>query len=155
MAGKQELLTELLEPVIESMGFELWGLEFHSNGKNQVLRIYIDSDNGNGIGIDDCSGVSRQCAAILDVEDPIQTEYQLEVSSPGMDRPLYKLDQFARYVGQKVKLQLRFPYEGQRKYTGTLTSVENEDLVLAVDDHEYLFPVDGIEKASLIWQDNI
>lgn len=153
MAGKQELLTELLEPVIESMGFELWGLEFHSNGKNQMLRIYIDSENG--IGIDDCSGVSRQCAAILDVEDPIQTEYQLEVSSPGMDRPLYKLDQFARYVGHKIKLQLRFPYEGQRRYTGTLTGVENEDLVLAVDDHEYLFPVDGIEKSSLIWQDNI
>jgi ribosome maturation factor RimP len=153
VAGKQELLIELLEPVIESMGFDLWGLEFHSNGKNQMLRIYIDSENG--IGIDDCSGVSRQCAAILDVEDPIQSEYQLEVSSPGIDRPLYKLDQFARYIGHKVKLQLRFPYEGQRKYTGTLTGVENEDLVLAVADHEYLFPVDGIEKASLIWQDNI
>ncbi len=151
MAGKQDLLTELLEPVVTSMGFELWGLEFHSSGRNQVLRIFIDSDKG--VGIDDCAGISRQCAAILDVEDPIQSEYQLEVSSPGMDRPLYKLDQYARYIGHKVKLQLRFPYEGQRKYTGTLTGIEDEDLVVAVDDHEYLFPVNGVEKANLIWQD--
>ncbi len=151
MASKQDLLTQLLEPVIVNMGYELWGLEFHSSGKHQVLRIYIDADSG--IGIEDCAKVSRQCAALLDVEDPISSEYQLEVSSPGMDRPLYKLEQFARYVGHTVKLQLRFPYEGQRKYTGTLTGIEEEDLVLAVDDHEYLFPVNGIDKANLIWQE--
>jgi ribosome maturation factor RimP len=147
MAGKDTLLTGLVQPVAEALGYELWGVEYVSHGKQTLIRIYIDSENG--IGVDDCAKVSRQVGSIFDVEEPIAGEYNLEVSSPGMDRPLFKLSQYSRYIGEQVKVRLRSPFEGRRKFSGLLTGVEGEDVVVAVDDHEYLLPFDMIDKANI------
>lgn len=113
-----------------------------------MLRVYIDRPEG--ILIDDCEAVSRQVSGILDVEDPISGEYTLEVSSPGMDRPLFTLEQFAKHAGEQVKIRLRSPHEGRRNYQGILRGVEEQDVVVLVDDHEYLLPIDSIDKANII-----
>lgn len=147
MAGIDTRLTELVQPVAQELGFDLWGIEYLSHSKQKLVRIYIDSDQG--IGVDDCASVSRQVGSVFDVEEPIAGEYSLEVSSPGMDRPLFKLEQYARYVGEHITVRLRTPYEGRRKFAGQLNSVEGEDVVVAVDDHEYLLPFDMIDKANI------
>ena len=142
-------LKQLLGPVVEALGCELWGLELQTGGKTKLLRIYIDRAE-DGIGVDDCERVSRQASAVLDVEEAINGEYILEVSSPGMDRPLYELNQYEQYIGEDISLRLRFPYEGRRNFKGRLTGIDNDEIVLVVTDHEFLFPVEGIEKANVI-----
>jgi len=148
MTGKERELTAMLEPTVEAMGFELWGLEYLSQGRHSVLRIYIDAEQG--VGVDDCAAVSEQVSSLLDVEDPITGEYVLEVSSPGLDRLLFRLDQFPAYVGETVELRLRRPYEGRRRFKGILAGLEGEDVVVRVDDHEYLLPHGEIEKAQIV-----
>ncbi|HEJ1262394.1 TPA: ribosome maturation factor RimP [Pseudomonas aeruginosa] len=148
MSSKLEQLQALLAPVVEALGYECWGVEFISQGRHSVLRVYIDRPEG--ILIDDCEAVSRQVSGILDVEDPISGEYTLEVSSPGMDRPLFTLEQFAKHAGEQVKIRLRSPYEGRRNYQGILRGVEEQDVVVLVDDHEYLLPINSIDKANII-----
>lgn len=148
MSSKLEQLQALLAPVVEALGYECWGVEFISQGRHSVLRVYIDRPEG--ILIDDCEAVSRQVSGILDVEDPISGEYTLEVSSPGMDRPLFTLEQFAKHAGEQVKIRLRSPYEGRRNYQGILRGVEEQDVVVLVDDHDYLLPIDSIDKANII-----
>jgi ribosome maturation factor RimP len=147
MAKDQQLHT-MLAPTIVALGYEFWGLEYFTHGSQAVLRVFID--NPNGIGVDDCALVSRQVSAVLDVEDPIAGEYTLEVSSPGMDRPLFTLEQFRLYIGEQVKIRLRMPFEGRRNFSGRLVSVEDDDVVVAVDEHEYLLPHETIDKAHLI-----
>lgn len=148
MSSKLEQLQALLAPVVEALGYECWGVEFISQGKHSLLRVYID--HANGILVDDCEKVSRQLSGVLDVEDPISVEYTLEVSSPGMDRPLFTLEHFARYVGEQVKIKLRSPFEGRRNFQGVLRGVEEQDVVVLVDDHEYLLPIDAVDKANII-----
>jgi len=148
VSSKLEQLQALLAPVVEALGYECWGLEFLSQGRHSLLRVYIDK--AEGILIEDCETVSRQVSGVLDVEDPISGEYTLEVSSPGMDRPLFTLEQFARYVGEQVKIKLRVPFERRRNFQGILRGVEEQDVVVLVDDHEYLLPVDSIDKANII-----
>ena len=104
------------------------------------------------VGIDDCERVSRQASSILDVEEAINGEYVLEVSSPGMDRPLYGLGQYEKYIGEDISLKLRFPYQGQRNFKGRLAGIDGDEIILVVADHEYLFPVEGIERANVIPQ---
>ena len=153
MASKEQQLIDLLKPVVEALGFEFWGLEYIAQGKNSVLRVFIDSPNG--IHVDDCAQVSRQISGVMDVEDPITSEYNLEVSSPGVDRPLFTLEHFSRYVGEFVDVKLRYAFEGRRKFKGKLVGIEDdEDIVVHVDDHEYLLPIDAIDKANLIFQDH-
>ena len=152
MSSGDQVLKQLLQPVVEAMDCELWGLELQMGGKAKLLRIFIDRDEEVGVGIDDCERVSRQASAILDVEDVIPGEYILEVSSPGMDRPLYELDHYARYLGEEISLRLRFPYEGRRNYKGRLKAIEGDEIVVVVTDNEFLFPVEGIEKANLVPQ---
>jgi ribosome maturation factor RimP len=113
-----------------------------------VLRVYID--NENGIFIDDCADVSRQISAVLDVEDPISTEYTLEVSSPGVDRPLFTAEQYARYLGETVKVQLTMPVAGSRNLKGTVAGVEGQMLTLTVDGNELIIALDNIRKGNLI-----
>ena len=126
----------LLEPTISGLGYELLGLEYLGQGKHSRLRLYIDGPNG--IGVSDCEAVSHQVSGILDVEDPIKGQYSLEVSSPGLDRPLFKSAHFARYIGQKVKLRTRIPIAGQRNFQGEISSVENEDIYISTDSGEQL-----------------
>ncbi|NWO05599.1 MAG: ribosome maturation factor RimP [Alteromonadaceae bacterium] len=149
MSAKLKQLEEILRPVVEGLGYELWGIEFRSRGHESMLRIFID-DAENGISIEDCEKVSRQISGVMDVEDPIQSEYTLEVSSPGMDRPLFRLEQYRDFIGHKAKIRLRMAFEGRRKFQGLIKGVEGDDVVIVVDDHEYLLPFDSIEKASII-----
>jgi len=148
VSSKLEQLQAMLAPVVEALGYECWGIEFISQGRHSLLRVYID--HANGIQVDDCEKVSRQVSGVLDVEDPISSEYTLEVSSPGMDRPLFTLEQFAKHAGEQVKIKLRSPFEGRRNFQGLLKGVEEQDVIVQADEHEYLLPVDSIEKANII-----
>ena len=150
MATKEQQVHDLIAPAVTALGYEMWGLEYLTHGGQTVLRVFIDSENG--INVDDCAAVSRQVSAVLDVEDPISGEYSLEVSSPGMDRPLFTLDQFQRYSGEQVKIRLRAPFEGRRNFSGRLVGVEVDEVVVAVDEHEYLLPIELIDKANVVPQ---
>ena len=144
-----EQIEEMIEPVVNGLGCQLWGIEKLSQGKYSVLKIYIEAEKG--IDVDDCARVSRQVSALLDVEDPFKGNYTLEVSSPGLDRRLFKLNQFDSYKGAQVKLSLRRPYEGRRRFTGILCGIEEEDVVLRSDSNEeILFPFEQIERANII-----
>ena len=149
MSAKLKQLEDILRPGVEGLGHEFWGIEFRSHGHHSKLRVFID-DAENGIAIDDCEKVSRQVSGVMDVEDPIQTEYTLEVSSPGMDRPLFRLEQYEAFIGHKVQIKLRMAFEGRRKFLGLIKGVEGDDVVVVVDDHEYLLPFDSIEKANIV-----
>jgi ribosome maturation factor RimP len=148
MAFKDTALQALIEPVVLAMGFELWGIDHLSQGRHSRLVIYID--HPDGVNVDDCADISRQIGAVLDVEDPIRGEYRLEVSSPGMDRPLFTLDQFGRYQGHRAHLKLRVPFEGRRKFEGVLAGIEGDEVLLHIDGEEYCFPVDSIDQARVV-----
>jgi ribosome maturation factor RimP len=147
VATKDRQIEEMLVATVEALGFALWGVEYISQGRHSALRVYIERDSG--ITVDDCAAVSSQISAILDVEDPISGEYTLEVSSPGMDRRLFTLEQYSAYVGEVVDLHLRSPFDGRRKFKGVLTGIEGEDVVIKIDDHEFLLPHDAIDKARV------
>lgn len=149
MVGTEITLRQLLKPAVEALGCELWGIEYVTGGRRKLLRVYIERVDG-GIGVDDCEKVSRQVSSVLDVEDPIPGEYVLEVSSPGMDRPLYELQHYQRFVGEDVAIKLRFPYEGRRNYKGQLRGVDGDEIVILAGDVEYLFPLENIEKANVV-----
>ncbi|MFL1405704.1 ribosome maturation factor RimP [Marinobacter sp. M1N3S26] len=149
MSAKLNKLDEILRPVVEGLGYELWGIEFRSQGRHSLLRLFID-DPQDGISVEDCEKVSRQVSGVLDVEDPIANEYTLEVSSPGMDRPLFYLDQFNDWAGHQVNIRLRMAFEGRRRFQGVLKGTEGGDVVVVVDDHEYLLPFESIDKANIV-----
>ena len=148
MATLEQLLTELLDAPVVALGFELWGIEFIRAGKHSTLRVYID--HANGISVDDCAEVSHQVSALLDVEDPITTEYYLEVSSPGMDRPLLKPAHFARYIGDVAAVTLRMAVNNRRKYKGIIKQVEGEMITLTVDGRDEILAFANIQQANLI-----
>ncbi|MBI2785691.1 MAG: ribosome maturation factor RimP [Legionella longbeachae] len=143
----QDELEHLLAPAINDMGYELWGCEYLSQGRHSLLRIYIDK--ADGIGIDDCQLVSHQVSSILDVEDPIPGNYSLEVSSPGIPRPLFKSWQYQHYIEHEIQVKTYKPVGGKRKLIGTIVSVSDTSLVLRInnEDHELLFS--NIVKANL------
>ena len=138
-------LPDLLDPVVTGMGYELVGLEFA--GHQRVLRVYID--HPEGIRVEDCSKVSYQLSGVLDVEDPIPGRYQLEVSSPGMDRPLFTLDHFERFKGEVARVQLSRPLEGRRRFKALIEGIDGHDLILVEDGQTFRVPFDMIEKARL------
>ncbi|WP_331346239.1 ribosome maturation factor RimP [Cellvibrio sp. UBA7661] len=147
MASKQELLENLIAPVVSSLGCELWGLEYLTQGRYTTVRIFIDG--ANGVSLDDCERVSRQISSVFDVEDPIDGEYTLEVSSPGLDRPLYTEAHYARYVGETISVRLRIARDGRRRFKGVITKVENGDVFLQVDNQEVQVSIDVIDKANV------
>jgi ribosome maturation factor RimP len=143
-------LFDLLEPVAAGLGYELIEIEFGSAGRNSVVRVYIDRTDGAGIGLDDCERVSRAIGAVLEAEDPIGHEYQLEVSSPGFDRPLRTAAHFARYAGSEARIELAAPIEGRRRFRGKLGAVEDGKVTIEVDRREWKLPLAGISKARLV-----
>ncbi len=147
MAVRERQLEDMLKPTVEGLGFDLWGIEYISQGRHSVLCIYIESDGG--INVDDCAQVSHQVGSLLDVEDAITGEYTLEVSSPGMDRLLFRLDQYPAYIGEEIEVRLRTAFEGRRKFRGELKGLEGKDIVVQVDNHEYLLPYDAVDKARI------
>jgi ribosome maturation factor RimP len=126
-AGKSQVLQALLEKTVDALGYELWGAVVVARPQGGLVRIYIDSPKG--ITVDDCQTVSRQVSAILDVEDPIRGSYSLEVSSPGLDRPFLKREQYQRYIGQQVRVRLSAKKNDRHTYTGLLCSVDKESIV--------------------------
>jgi ribosome maturation factor RimP len=148
MTGRAEEIRDMLAPTVEALGFELLGVEYAPSAGHSLLRLYIDAEKG--IGIEDCEAVSREVSALLDVEDPIPGEYNLEVSSPGIDRPLFGAAQFARYLGEQAKLSLRIPQDGRRRLQGRIARVEGGTVVIAEDKAEYAVAEANIEKARLV-----
>ncbi len=141
-------LAKLLEPTVVRLGYELADLEVRLGGKGGVVRVFIDKPDG--IGLDDCEKVSRAVSAILDVEDPVPGNYDLEVSSPGLDRKLTKVEHFQRFMGETVKVSLRFPKEGRRRFRGTLVSADDENIVVEVDGESHSLALSMIDTARLV-----
>ncbi|MBT3964974.1 MAG: ribosome maturation factor RimP [Candidatus Thioglobus sp.] len=150
MAKIADKIEELINPVIADMGYELVGIDYIASGKHSTVRVYIDSDKG--IGLDDCEVVSRQISAIFDVEDPVSSQYNLEVSSPGIERPLFHIGHYQRFLGHDVKLRLLRPMNGQRKFNGAIGSVSevNNSVELVTELGPVTLDIDMIEKANLI-----
>jgi ribosome maturation factor RimP len=141
-------LNELLQPLVEDLGYEFVGLEYNSNPKHSVLRIYID--NEDGVGISDCETVSRETAALLDVKDPIKSHYNLEVSSPGLDRPLFTLAHYIEFKGREVKINLFAPLEGRRKFQGLILDASDTGVNVDQDGTDVALEFSNIAKARLV-----
>ena len=148
-AVSQIELEALITPVIESVGLELWGLEYTPFGGSALVRIFVDGPNG--VTLDDCARISDQLSALFDVEDPIPVAYRLEVSSPGLDRVLFKPEQYQRYLGETLKLRLRWPVDGRRNMTGVLQACEGESVRIEVDGESALVPLDAVQRARLVY----
>ncbi len=148
MATIEQRLTEMLSEPVEALGYELWGLQYVRSGRHSILRLFIDHENG--IGVDDCAEVSRQASAVLDVEDPISTEYTLEVSSPGMDRPLFTPAHYEKYIGSEVIVVLNMPMEGKRKWRGEVAAVDGDVVTLRCEGQEQMVMLSNVQKANLV-----
>jgi ribosome maturation factor RimP len=141
-------LNKLLEPTIERLGFELTDLEVRIGGKGGLVRITIDKPEG--IELTDCETVSNAVSALLDVEDPLQSEYNLEISSPGLDRKLTKVEHFQRFEGEILKVTMRFPIAGRRRFRGKLLSSNDENIVVEVDGESHSLPLATLDTARLV-----
>ncbi|MEI6898101.1 MAG: ribosome maturation factor RimP [Psychromonas sp.] len=148
MASLEQRLTEMFAPSVEDLGYELVGIEYIRAGSHSTLRVYIDQDAG--ILVDDCAAVSRQISALMDVEDPITNEYTLEVSSPGLERPLFNATHYAAFSGETVKIQLRMPIQNRRKWKGIIDRVEGEIICVNVDGTLERFALSNIQKANIV-----
>ena len=143
----REVLIKMLEPSIEAMSFELVDIEFAQAGRGGILRLYIDAEKG--ITVDDCARVSHAVSEMLEVEDPIQGHYTLEVSSPGFDRVLRKKQHFERFLGERVFVELKLPLNGRRRFAGRLSALKDDSIVVEVDGQDFTLPMDRIQKAKL------
>ncbi|ESQ14046.1 MAG TPA: ribosome maturation factor RimP [Chromatiaceae bacterium] len=149
MRTADHAVTNLVESVLAAMGYEPVGIEYVQGAAGSaVLRVYIDHERG--ISLQDCEAVSRQLSGVLDVEDPISGHYDLEVSSPGLDRPLFKLEQFERFTGRRAQLRLAVKQNGRRRFEGKLAGIDGSSILLEIDGKQLELPFDLIEKARLI-----
>ncbi|PCH62796.1 MAG: ribosome maturation factor RimP [Gammaproteobacteria bacterium] len=143
-------VSECIEPAVTGLGYEFVGAEYLSESGQRVLRVYIDAEKG--IDVDDCAKVSHQISGVLDVEDPIREVYTLEVSSPGIDRPLFTPVQFERFVGKKVRLKLALAVLGRKNFTGELVETNETGVVVDVDGEAYDIDWTVINEARLVPQ---
>ncbi|CDL82863.1 Ribosome maturation factor rimP [Xenorhabdus szentirmaii DSM 16338] len=143
----EQKLTEMISAPVEALGFELVGLEF-IRARVSTLRVYIDSEEG--ITVDNCADVSHQVSAVLDVEDPISVLYNLEISSPGLDRPMFKAEHYQRFMGETVSLVLRMAMQNRRKWQGIIKAVDGEMITVTVDGKDEVFALSNIQKANLV-----
>ena len=149
MKSAEPKLTQLVRSVVEPMGYECVGVEHDvGGGGGAVLRIYID--HADGIGLDDCEAVSHQLSGALDVEDPIAGQYDLEVSSPGLDRPLFELAHFSRFEGARARIRLLDKLDGRRRFDGRLAGTDGDMVLIDVDGARIALPFDRIESARLV-----
>ena len=144
----EQRLTEMLSAPVEALGFEMLGVEFVRAGKHSTLRVFID--HPDGITVDHCADVSHQVSAVLDVEDPISTEYNLEVSSPGMDRPLFKEAHYEACLGEVVSVRLRVPMDNRRNFKGQLLACEAGNIKVNIDGQDFVLAIANIEKGNLV-----
>ncbi len=161
MTNKERELEALLAPTVRALGCEVWGIEYRPRGASSTLKLYIDS--ATGVTIDDCERVSGQVSAVLDVEDPIIESYRLEVSSPGVDRALFRREQYEASIGERVDVQLAFPFEGRRRIAGRLAGLEGDEVVVRTSEdgadasengseeiEEYLLPLGQIQRTRIV-----
>ena len=148
MTKKERELETLLSPTVTALGLRVWGIEYLGQGKHSVLRIYIDRNEG--VTIEDCEAVSKQVSEVLDVEGTLTSSYTLEVSSPGMDRLLFKPEQYAESIGETVDVRLNYPFEGRRRVVGALTGLENDEVVVQAEDSEYQIPLSNVQRARIV-----
>ena len=148
MTKKEQQLELLLTPTVAAMGLRIWGIEYLGQGKRSVLRLYIDRDEG--ITIEDCERVSKQVSELLDVDGVLTSSYTLEVSSPGMDRLLFKPEQYAESIGETIDVRLNYPFEGRRRVVGTLTSLTNDEVVVQMEEVEYPIPLSNVQRARIV-----
>ena len=148
--GRQapEKLRRPIEAAVQGLGYELVGIEYHPQGRRSLLRVYIDTPAG--VNVDDCERASRQISSALDVDDPIPGQYMLEVSSPGLDRPLFTAEHFQRFSGNRVKLRVSPPLDGRRNFSGVLVGMRDDAVVVVQDDEEVEVPLQHIEQARLV-----
>jgi len=144
----QTALDKLINNTVEGLGYQLWGYEYRPHSESALLRIFIEKEEG--ISIDDCASVSRQVGAVLDVENIIPVAYILEVSSPGMDRVLFKPDQYQDYLGETLKVRTRTPIDERRNFKGTLLNTNDTIVTLKVDNQEFEIPFESIDRARLV-----
>lgn len=145
----EQRVADWVTPTIEMLGFTLWGVEYIPAGKQSTLRIYIDQPE-TGVTVDDCGEVSHHVSALLDVEDPIQNAYLLEISSPGMDRMLFTPEQFAQYEGHTVQVRTAGEVLGRKRFKGPMIEVNDQTIVLSIDNEVYEIPFSMIERARLV-----
>ena len=148
MNESERKVKELIGPAVQALGYELLGVEHHLAPKRSLLRVYIDSESG--IGVNDCERVSYQVSGILDVEDPIAGAYDLEVSSPGADRPLFEPAHFARHRGARVKIRLNLPIDGRRNFRGVLEGCRDGNVFITVDGTDHVLPLSRVGAARLV-----
>ncbi len=150
MYRQNQHLLDLFETEVAALGYELLGIELNQSTHGSILRVYIDKDGG--IMVEDCVLVSRQLTGLLDVEDPIKGNYDLEVSSPGLDRPLFTIEQFNKVIGETIKLRLYEKYNNRKRFSGILKAVDDEEVVINCDNEEYIVPFKLVERARLVPQ---
>ena len=148
MGAGSARLNALIGPAVEGLGYEFVGLQFMRQRRQSLLRVYIDSNAGVTLG--DCARVSDQLSGLLDVEDPINGAYSLEVSSPGLDRPLFSEQHFERYRGARVRVKMSVPIGGQRNFSGTLDGCRDGAVILLRDGREHALPIEDVSIARLI-----
>jgi ribosome maturation factor RimP len=149
LAVIKDQIKDVIQPTIEGMGYILWGIEFKHVGRKSFLTVYIDKDGG--VSIEDCSDVSRQISSVLDVEDLISYAYDLEVSSPGLDRLFFNIEQFKQYINEKIDIELNMPMDNHRKFKGLLVAVADNIVTVKLDDDtslDIMYP--NIKKARLV-----
>jgi len=145
---REQDIEALITPGIEALGCELWGVEFMSQGRHSKLRIYIE--RAEGVAVEDCERVSREVSDLLDVEEVVPQAYTLEVSSPGMDRILFRPDHYMRNIGETVDVRLHFPFEGSKRVVGVLAGVEVDQVLVQMGEDEYVLPLENIQRARLV-----
>ena len=148
MYRQNQALVALLRAPVEALGYELWGLELLPDGADSLLRLYIEHEHG--ITIEDCERVSHQVVGVLDVEDPIAGSYRLEVSSPGLDRPLFSLEQFARFKGERASVQLREKLNERRRVKGRIDTVSSDTVTICDDNEEWVIAEGLIDRANIL-----
>lgn len=148
MYRQNQTLVTLLQPVISAMGYEMWGVEQLPDGRGTLLRVYIDHESG--IRLEDCERVSKQVVGVLDVEDPVSGSYRLEISSPGLDRPLFTLDQFSQFTGANAHIRLRQKFQDRKQIKGEINRIADDAVTIISDGDEFTIEAGLIEKANLL-----
>ena len=154
MSSLSEQVEALITPTIEGMGFEVVQVKYSAGKRSGMLQVMAERPDGS-MTLDDCEAISKQLSALLDVEDIIPEAYRLEVGSPGIDRPLRKEAEFARYAGHLVKVETILPVSGRKRFTGTIKAATGGELVLSVDNTDIQIPVSEIQGAKLVLTDEL
>jgi len=149
-----QVIERIITPTVEGMGYELVRLTV-SGGQRKTLQVMAEPKDGRNMSLDDCSHLSRAISAVLDVEDPIEGAYSLEVSSPGIDRPLVRAKDYERFAGFEAKLETRAPIDGRKRFKGRLKGLDGAHVKIDVEGAELALPLEEIEKAKLVLTDDL